>query len=623
MDIASLKKLRTFLYDAYWPPFAPELAFDAKRGAALCRAAGADSVRFGSIGKYAFYPSKIYPQHPDLNGRDLLQEMIDTGIKVVAYIPVAHGAPGCWVREMYPQWICRDDDGNELEPRGQASHFGGERLLSLCAFGDYEEKILQVVDEILAYDIVAVYLDGPYQGWCVENMICQCPACKARYLRDTGKPLPRNDEEDRWDEYQLWKRKNLLELLRKIHAKAAKKGLPLMMNRTAAAFCGTKTELAMLAEVDCFLIENNRGGVAGASLAHVLGKMIWNYTNAHAHHPRRSDAQFEAATLANGWRTMAIGGSPIVSYAGRFFRSDKYIGYIKKMFENGPVDPFTFEPEPRRFACVFYPNDERLRSKTKAKDESSGRITDMLAARGIPVMELPEALLAAASGEEEWSFAAKMMQPNALDEFKVIFISRDITLTPQREAWLRAFIENGGNVVFSGRIPPAFTDARLKPLDERTAKAFELQRWGTKRYDSYLIADWHYDWMTQTEARVMEVPGAEVKAQSVLFDRQGEIRWDSVFVKTMGNGRFIVFDSPIEQLLSPDNEELVRFFRDVSFMGQTIPFELLEADGPVTACVWKHCVIMTAARKTNVSYRLGGERQDTKVVDGWMGVCLK
>ena len=198
----------------------------------------------------------------------------------------------------------------------------------------------------------------------------QCPACKARYLRDTGKPLPRNDEYDRWDEYQLWKRKNLLELLRKIHAKAAKKGLPLMMNRTAAAFCGTKTELAMLAEVDCFLIENNRGGVAGASLAHVLGKMIWNYTNAHAHHPRRSDEQFEKATLANGWRTMAIGGSPIVSYAGRFFRSDKYIGYVKKMFENGPVDPFTFEPEPRRFACVFYPDDERLRSKTKAKDEN-------------------------------------------------------------------------------------------------------------------------------------------------------------------------------------------------------------------------------------------------------------
>ena len=64
-------------------------------------------------------------------------------------------------------------------------------------------------------------------------------------------------------------------------------------------------------------------------------------------------------------------------------------------------------------------------------------------------------------------------------------------------------------------------------------------------------------------------------------------------------------------------------FRDVSFMGQTIPFELLETDGPVTAGVWKHCVIMTAPRKTNVSYRLVGEQQDTKVVDGWMGVCLK
>lgn len=132
-----LHGLKTLLLDGYWPPFAPELSFDAGRAAALCERCGADSVRFGSIGKYAFYPSRVYPPHPDLGGRDLLREMTETGVKVVCYVPVGHGVPRSWVERLHPDWVCRDDAGAMLAPRGQEFHFGGEPLLSICAFGDY------------------------------------------------------------------------------------------------------------------------------------------------------------------------------------------------------------------------------------------------------------------------------------------------------------------------------------------------------------------------------------------------------------------------------------------------------------------------------------------------------
>ena len=38
---------------------------------------GANVIRFPPIGYYAYYQTSYFPMHPDLNGRDLLQEMID------------------------------------------------------------------------------------------------------------------------------------------------------------------------------------------------------------------------------------------------------------------------------------------------------------------------------------------------------------------------------------------------------------------------------------------------------------------------------------------------------------------------------------------------------------------
>lgn len=566
-----LKSLRTFLYDAYWPPFTPELSYDAARGIELCKEANANAIRFGSIGKYALYPSKIVPNHPKLNGRDLLQETIvagkQAGIKVIGYIPVGHALPASRLKQSKPEWIFRNEAGEPVAPEIQYRHFGGETLLSVCSFGAYRQEILEIVKEITAYDIFAVYLDGPYQGWGVENLICQCQSCKKRFLAETGHALPDNGQKKRLGAIYLeWSRNNLLGLLREIRQMTKTKNLPLMMNRTAAGLCGTRFEIEMLKEVDCFLIESERGGIEGCSMASALDKKIWNYTNRHAWHPRLSNAPFEQQSLLRGRNTLSFGGIPIVSYAGRFFNSDKHIDAIKELF-NDCEKAFSIVADAVmcRFACVLRNSSERQFviadiDGVEVTDEALN-IADNLNSSGIPVMVLPDLFLD---------------DDRLMNSFKIIFVTEYIKLNPSRIEFLHKFVQSGGTVVFTGVVPPDFAGVESTVPDDRLKAAMDIQLWCEQRYDCYLRTP-GFDLLPQIKSITLKSAGAEVIANSVIFDADGEISYPSVFKLKIGQGYCIVFDSSIEKILSGQKCEIDRFFRTVCTAGKQPPLVLLES----------------------------------------------
>ena len=576
MSKKDLKSLRTFLYDAYWPPFTPELNYDAEHGIELCRKADANAIRFGSIGKYALYPSRIVRQHPRLNGRDLLQETITAGekagIKVIGYIPVGHALLASWLQQLKPEWIFRDESGKAVAPETQFRHFGGEPLLSICSFGTYRKEIIDIVKEIIEHDIYAVYLDGPYQGWGSENMICQCAACKARFKNETGYGLPNiGDEQEILNIYIEWNRNNLLEILREIREMTRARDLPLMMNRTAGLLCGTRFEIAMLKEVDCFLIESERGGIEGASVASTLGKDIWNYTSRHAWHPRLSNAPFEQQTLHCGRRTLSLGGIPIVSYAGRFFNSDKYIGSITRLFEDSEkclkIAPGAVIS---RFACVLRNSSER---EFVTADVDGGEITDAalniadsLTSSGIPAAVLPDLFL----DDEE-----------LVVSFKILFLTEYVVLSRERIELLQNFARNGGTVVFTGIVPPEFSGAVSGTPDARLQAALDVQYWCGQRYDCYLRAP-RYDLLPQVTSVMLKAMDAEVMAESVIYDSEGEMTYPSVFRRKVGEGYCLVFDSPIEKMLSGDNNEIDRFFKSVCLEELEAPVIMSASSLPVS-----------------------------------------
>jgi len=571
-----LKSLRTFLYDAYWPPFTPELSYDAAHGVELCKKANANAIRFGSIGKYALYPSRIIPHHPKLNGRDLLQETIvagkEAGIRVVGYIPVGHALPASWLRQLKPQWIFRDEMSEPVSPETQYRHFGGEPLLSVCSFGAYRQEICEIVKEIIEYDIYAVYLDGPYQGWGAENMICQCESCKKRFIDETGCQLPDNQQKEKLGNIYLeWSRNNLLELLREIRQMTQAKNLPLMMNRTAGLICGTRFEIEMLKEADCFLIESDRGGIEGCSVASALGKTIWNYTNRHAWHPRLSNVQLEQQSLLCGRSAMSFGGIPIVSYAGRFFNSDKHIDAITRLFKDSErVLNITQDAVMCRFACVLRNSSERKFitadiDEVEIKDEALN-IADSFSSSGIPVMVLPDLFLDDAA---------------LINTFKILFVTEYVKLNPAREELLRRFAQNGGTVVFTGIVPPWFAGVNAVVPDARLKTALETQYWCEKRYDCYLRSP-GFDLLPQLKSVMLKNVDADVIATSVIYDADGEISYPSVFKQKTGNGCCIVFDSPIEKILSKACSEIDRFFQAVCLEDIKPPLVLCESSVPVS-----------------------------------------
>src|SRR5437762_9465202 len=89
-----LNTARIFLIDAYQPPFAPKLEFDAEKLAQTMEEMHVNVVRMSTMGKYATIQGVRFSTHPDQGNRDLLAEMIAAckprGIKVIPYISTGH-----------------------------------------------------------------------------------------------------------------------------------------------------------------------------------------------------------------------------------------------------------------------------------------------------------------------------------------------------------------------------------------------------------------------------------------------------------------------------------------------------------------------------------------------------
>ena len=129
-----LNTARIFLIDAYQPPFAPKLEFDAEKLAQTMQDMHVNVVRMSTMGKYATVQGIRFPVHPDQGNRDLLAEMIAAckprGIKVIPYISTGHKLAWSTVTEKYPDYAQR------IKPGGgpQRDHmYVGEDMVELLS----------------------------------------------------------------------------------------------------------------------------------------------------------------------------------------------------------------------------------------------------------------------------------------------------------------------------------------------------------------------------------------------------------------------------------------------------------------------------------------------------------
>jgi hypothetical protein len=555
----------------------------------------ANVIRFGSIGKWALFQSKIMPRHPELKGRDLLGETIKhghkNGVKIIAYIPVSHALPTEIIWKRKPEWAFVGDGKKFVEP---VKHFGGLEIVPTCINGEYHEDILGVVREITGnYDVDGIYLDGPYQGWAHHNTICQCDACQRIFFADTVLKLPTNKSIngqalsscDDGKKYLHWVNAKLAGILSEIRdIVKAGKDLPLLINRTSMKITGLDNEPAMTKLVDGFLTETDAGGIEGFSYGAIHDKIVWNYTTQHRHWPRLSTLRLEKESAMETYRTVAMCATPIVAYAGRYFYESQNEHYMKSAFSRiKSMEKFYLDSVPVKFAAILFPGGKAQATvdfhALMKIDPDAYELYKSLHFSGIQTMVLPDYIL----NDSKLS-----------SSFKIICLPSSLQINEKRAAQLKDFVGKGGILLVSGNRNSEFRERELKIEDLLGVKILEegseagklLQdlRWNGKSYEFYIQASdmlrgfkYGKSLMPQCDfIPIKPIKGAKVAAETVCWPK-GEKRFPAAVINKTGKGKTFYFNSPIEDLLSDYGQVEFRELLGVllkNSAGRELPFEI-------------------------------------------------
>lgn len=140
-------------------------------------------VIWGKDSEYAYYDSKVAPKCPGLGTRDVLREAVEAakphGLPVIVYCVVqGNGYP---LRE-HPEFKMKDSEGKSID--------------RICLNSGFMEHLKAIVDEMLAYGIQGFHIDMLDQGF-GPPYGCWCDACRERFEKDYGKPMPKGVT---WDE---------------------------------------------------------------------------------------------------------------------------------------------------------------------------------------------------------------------------------------------------------------------------------------------------------------------------------------------------------------------------------------------------------------------------------------
>lgn len=338
-----IQTARVFLLDAYQPPFAPELEYNAKDLAETMVDMNANVVRFGTMGKYATIQGVRFSVHPSQGSRDLLLETIEVckakGIKVVPYISTGHKLAWSMVTSDYPEY------GQKTVPGGQPSRshmFVGEDHGTVCWMTPYREAFLDFVEHVVRdYDIDGIYFDkwDPHYFW-PGKKLCYCDGCRTGFREATGLEIPYHENDADFtaeelhsiDKYHHW---YMEEYITKVVVKVRKlvksyKDIPLICNINNPERMVT-LDPRIVEAMDAFLYE--RGNTIleraeGVGVPRSVGLHIWPYIGVYHNWPRLAfqGINYQQEIFTN---LMFGGGSIIAQPTGYIDQPDnrEYVRY--------------------------------------------------------------------------------------------------------------------------------------------------------------------------------------------------------------------------------------------------------------------------------------------------------
>ncbi|MBI4027106.1 MAG: beta-galactosidase trimerization domain-containing protein [Verrucomicrobia bacterium] len=333
---------RIFWYDQY-ALNEQETAFaryDPVRIADEIAGTGADIVAVYATNQFgiAYYPSKIWPMHPTLKGRDYFgrvsRELRKRGKKIIAYvnwldskhaeenvIPIQCQERACYVEQPLAKWA----EPSRANGRVQALPGGGWR--QICLNSPHREQVVAISQEIVErYHPDAFHVDM------VVNQVCACRFCRPTLEKICGtKKVNAEILADHWPAYVDWRCERSASLIAEISAILRKRGIVALHNGMSPLYTPAVTGIGeqWLQSLDIYLSEcfdafrSPMTDLNSTSITvrwqQAVGKPAWilrTSTSPHHAHWPISPAQWQvhaAACKANGCKVFGpcgIGAYP-------------------------------------------------------------------------------------------------------------------------------------------------------------------------------------------------------------------------------------------------------------------------------------------------------------------------
>jgi hypothetical protein len=197
---------------------------------------GADIIVVYAANQFsiAYYPSKVWPQHPNLRGRDYVGDLITRlrarGKKVVTYIN--------WLESRHPEWNTiplgneNNPDHKEMplvswadpnDPDKRVQRVPGGRWRFPCINSPRRQQVLAVAREIVQrYRPDGFHLDMFH----ANGALCVCQYCRPEVERICGtKEITHQAVAAHWREYIDWKCQRSASLIAELTAMLHERGI--------------------------------------------------------------------------------------------------------------------------------------------------------------------------------------------------------------------------------------------------------------------------------------------------------------------------------------------------------------------------------------------------------------
>lgn len=581
-DFDWIQTARVFLIDAYEPPFATKLEFDAKALAETMAQMNANTVRIATMGKYALIPGVRFTPHPELGNRDILAETIAAskprGIRVVPYVSTGHKLAWTMVTRDHPEYAQRTRPGG-----GPArSHmFVGEDHGTVCWNTPYRQAYLDLVERLVRdYDIDGMYFDRWISGYFWPGRaVCYCDGCRNGFRKATGLDLPWHEgdagytpsELAAFDRYHAWYQDTLVDIVRQVRKLIKSyKNIPLIYNINNPDRMA-REDPRVLEAMDAFLYERGNSileRAEGVSLARAAGMGVWPYVGEYNNWPRVIYNAFDFEQQI--FTTTMFGGAPILALPW---------GYVQHAANRGFVEyPFGILKQHERefagfhnypYAAVVYGNrtppghaQSGAWWRTDVRTSSLGAFAVCLYGH-VQVSSVHESLLD---------------DPGKLRPYRVLYLADFPYLSDSRIANLKQFVREGGGLVVSygsslfdasGKRQNRFAleelvrAAPIEPAGELAETLVNYRSMTGGPYDLYLAEHARPSLEKLTPLwsflPVRALDGGEVGMDIVTGDGLRPIL-PGVIVSSYGKGRVVYCASALESLFLQQNSSAVGDF---------------------------------------------------------------